>query len=169
MYDVDLCTPLTDERRGEVIDSIARKIVGRHLETPAVLFLDMHKPLSFVASQAMLVGLPFLGVFFGAQPVADISKLLKDRENVEALIERIEEMSAENDDKDCHADPELNSGDSVSKADCHADPELDSGDSASKADCHADPELNSGDSVSKADCHAEPDSASKTDPETSSG
>lgn len=117
MYDVDLCTPLTDERRGEVIDAIARKIVGRRLETPAVLFLDMHKPLSFIASQAMLVGLPFLGMFFGAQPVADISKLLKDRENVEALIERIEEMSAEKDDNDRHADPELNSGDSAPKAD----------------------------------------------------
>jgi hypothetical protein len=118
MYDIDLCTPLTDERRNEVIDSIARKIAGRRLETPAVLFLDMHKPLSFVASQAMLVGLPFLGMFFGAQPVADISKLLRDRENVEALIARIEEMSAENDGDTCHAeldsasstDPETSSG-----------------------------------------------------------
>jgi len=97
MYDVDITSPLTGERRDEVIDSIARKVVGRRLETPAVLFLDMHKPLSFIASQAMLVGLPVLGMFFGAQPVADISKLLKDRENVEALISRIEEMSAEAD------------------------------------------------------------------------
>ena len=95
MYDVDICTPLTDERRREVIDSLARKVAGRRLEMPAVLFLDMHKPLSFIASQAMLVGLPFLGMFFGAQDVADVSKLLSDRKNVEALIARIEEMSAE--------------------------------------------------------------------------
>jgi len=94
MFEVDICTPLTDERRSEMIDSIARKVVGRRLEMPAVLFLDMHKPLSFIASQAMLVGMPFLGVMFGAQAVADVSKLLKDRENVEALIARIEEMSA---------------------------------------------------------------------------
>lgn len=95
MLDTDLTTPLSDERRAEVIDAIARRIVGRRLETPAVLFLDMHKPLSFVASQAMLVGLPFLSIFFGAQPVADISKLFADPANVEALISRIEEMSAE--------------------------------------------------------------------------
>jgi len=95
MFDTDITTPLSDERRAEVIDAIARKIVGRRLETPAVLFLDMHKPLSFIASQVMLVGLPFLGIFFGAQPVADVSKLFADPANVEALIARIEELSAQ--------------------------------------------------------------------------
>jgi len=109
MFDTDLTTPLSDERRAEVIDAIARKIVDRRLETPAVLFLDMHKPLSFVASQAMLVGLPFLGIFFGAQPVADVSKLFADPANVEALISRIEQMSAETfrqvqGDKPCHTE-----------------------------------------------------------------
>lgn len=93
MLDVDICTPITDERRDEIIDSIARKIVGRRLEMPAVLFLDMHKPLSFIASQSMLVAMPFLGMIFGAQPVADLSKVLAERENVETLIKRIEEMS----------------------------------------------------------------------------
>lgn len=95
MLDVDITTPLTDERRDEVIDSIAAKVAGRRLETPAVLFLDMHKPLSFIASQALLVGMPFLGLLFGAQSIADISKVLSERENVERIIKRIEEMSAE--------------------------------------------------------------------------
>ncbi len=99
MYDTDITTPLTNKQRDEVIEGIARKIVGRHLETPAVMFFDMHKPLSFIASQAMLMGLPLLGLFFGAQPVANVSKLLSDRENVEALITRIEELSAQKDDK----------------------------------------------------------------------
>ena len=94
MLDVDICTPISDERRDEIIDSIARKIVGRRLEMPAVLFLDMHKPLSFIASQSMLVAMPFLGLIFGAQSVADLSKVFAERENVEALIARIEDMSA---------------------------------------------------------------------------
>lgn len=98
MYDVDICTPLTQERRDEVIDSIAKKVVGRHLQTPAVLFLDMHKPLSFIASQSMLVGMPLLGMLFGAQQMADLSKFLAERENIEALIARIEDMSAAQDD-----------------------------------------------------------------------
>jgi len=97
MLDVDICTPITDERRDEIIDSIASKIVGRRLEMPAVLFLDMHKPLSWIASQGMLVAMPFLGMIFGAQSIADLSKILAQRENIEALIARIEDMSVQGD------------------------------------------------------------------------
>lgn len=95
MFDVDLNTPLTDQEKNEVIEGLAKKIAGRRLETPAVLFLDMHKPLSFLASQSLLVAMPFLAPVFGAQGVADLSKLLAERDNVEALIQRIEEMSAD--------------------------------------------------------------------------
>ena len=97
MYDIDLCEPLTDERKNEVIDSIAHKVVSRHLQTPAVLFLDMHKPLSFIASQSMVVAMPLLGLLFGTQTIGDLSKFLADRENIEALIARIEDMSAAQD------------------------------------------------------------------------
>jgi len=90
---IDLDSPLSIEDRDRMIDGLAAKIVGRGLETPAVLFLEMHKPLSYVASQAMLVALPFLGPVFGAQNAADVSKILKDRENLDLLIARIEEMA----------------------------------------------------------------------------
>lgn len=97
MYDIDICTPLTQEQKNEVIESLAKKVAGRRLATPAVLFLDMHKPLSFLASQSLMVAMPLLGPLFGAQGLADLSKLLAERDNVEALIARIEEMSAEMD------------------------------------------------------------------------
>lgn len=114
MFNIDICTPLTIEQQNKVIDSIAEKIVGRHLETPAVLFLDMHKPLSFIASQSMLAAMPFLAPIFGAQSIADLSKVFQNRENIEVLITRIEEMSARSalrqaqDALVCH--PELDSG-----------------------------------------------------------
>lgn len=117
MYDVDICTPLTDERKNEVIESLAKKIAGRRLEMPAVLFLDMHKPLSFIASQSLLVAMPFLAPVFGAQGIADLSKLLADRDNVETLIKRIEEMSAEMD----KGNPSTSSGCSVSSGNPAAD------------------------------------------------
>lgn len=110
MYDVDICTPLTDEQKNEVIESLAKKIAGRRLEMPAVLFLDMHKPLSFIASQSLLVAMPFLAPVFGAQSISDLSKLLAERDNIETLIRRIEEMSAEM-DKSTHS---TSSGCSVS-------------------------------------------------------
>ncbi|MCE5199473.1 MAG: hypothetical protein ABFD54_06095 [Armatimonadota bacterium] len=97
MLDTDIQTPLSEEERDSLINSIAKKVADRRLETVAVLFLEMHKPLSFLASQAMLVSMPLAAPVFGPQNVADLSKLLRERENVELLISRIEEMAAEND------------------------------------------------------------------------
>lgn len=94
MHGIDLHTPLTDQQLDAAIDSMARKIVDRRLETAAVLFLEMHKPLSFIASQAALVALPMLGPLVGAQAMADFSKILRKRENIDLLITRIEDMSA---------------------------------------------------------------------------
>lgn len=93
MMGVDIDTPLTAEERDRIINALAAKIVARRLETAAVLFLEMHKPLSFVASQAMLAALPFIGPIFGAQNAVDASKVLSDRGNLDILISRIEDLA----------------------------------------------------------------------------
>lgn len=98
MHGVDLDTPLTRDQLNAAIDSIAAKIVARRLETPAVLFLEMHKPLSFVASQAVVVAIPMLGPLLGAQEMANFGKILRDRENIDKLIDRIESMALEKDE-----------------------------------------------------------------------
>ena len=90
---VDIHAPIGCDERDSLIDSLAEKVVARRLETPAVLFLEMHKPLSFLASQTMLVAMPFLAPLIGGQRVADMSKLLQKRENIELLITRIETMA----------------------------------------------------------------------------
>lgn len=97
LIDLDLIKPLAPEEASALADSIARYIVNRRLETPAVLFFEMHKPLSFLASQAAIVAMPFLGPLIGARRMADLSRLLSDRKYVELLISRIEEMAAERD------------------------------------------------------------------------
>ena len=86
---------LTTEEREKLINEIAEGIVKRGLTTPAILFLEMNRPLSFVASQSLVVGSPFLAPFVGIDRVQDFSRLLKDRENVELLIRRIEDVSEE--------------------------------------------------------------------------
>ncbi|MGC8864060.1 MAG: hypothetical protein ACP5R5_14985 [Armatimonadota bacterium] len=97
MLGVQLDGPLAEEERDALVDWIARRIVARRLETPAVFLLETHKPLSFVASQAVLVGMPFLAPLVGAQKTADFSRLLADRTSIELLIRRIEELAEERD------------------------------------------------------------------------
>src|SRR5216683_8117952 len=86
-------TPLTSEERDAIINRIAGGIVRRRMETPAILFLEMHKPLSFIASQSLVATSPFIAPFIGIQNVQTASKLLADRNNVEILISRIEELA----------------------------------------------------------------------------
>lgn len=82
--------PLTEEERDRLLDKLADEVHRRKMETPAILFLEMHKPLAYVASQAALAFSPFLVPIVGFDNMNDYSRLLADRENVERLILRIE-------------------------------------------------------------------------------
>ncbi len=83
---------LSDEERDAILERIAQGIVQRGMAAPAVLFLELNKPLSFVASQSLIVLTPFLAPFVGLENVHRYSRLLEKRENVELLIERIEQL-----------------------------------------------------------------------------
>ncbi|HIE52409.1 MAG TPA: hypothetical protein EYP85_11670 [Armatimonadetes bacterium] len=89
---------LTPERRRELLEAIARRIVDYRLETPAVFFLELHKPLAFLGSQAFLAASPLLTPFIGPERMEEYAELMSRPENVEALIQRIEELATEGGD-----------------------------------------------------------------------
>lgn len=86
---------LSEQERDAILERIAQGIVRRGMAAPAVLFLELNKPLSFVASQSLIVLTPFLAPFVGIDNVHRYSRLLEKRENVERLIERIEQLQHE--------------------------------------------------------------------------
>ncbi len=88
---------LSPEELDKLIDELARKVVDRALETPAIMFLEMHKPVAFLASQSMLVASPILGPLFGREGIERYSQLFSTQENVELLIRRIEDLAEERD------------------------------------------------------------------------
>lgn len=87
--------PLNEAQKAQLIDALAQQVVKRGLSTPAVLFLELHKPLAFIGSQTAIVFSPFLAPFFGFERVDQYTQLLSERENWERLVERIEELSEE--------------------------------------------------------------------------
>jgi hypothetical protein len=92
---VNVGRELSAERRDQLIEEMARKVDARRLETVAVFMLEAHRPLSFVASQGLLMTAPFLGAFFGFDKINDWAKILEDRENLDRLIDRIEQLARE--------------------------------------------------------------------------
>jgi hypothetical protein len=77
-----------------VVDRVAEQVVRRGLVTPALFFLELHRPLSFLAGQATHALQPFLAPLFGYQTVQRLARLLEDPANVDRLLERIEQLEA---------------------------------------------------------------------------
>jgi len=88
---------LSAEQRGEIAEQLARRVVGRKLESAAILFLEMNKPIAFLGGQALLMAAPLFGTLFGYENAQRLALFFQSSENVEMLIRRIEEMSRERD------------------------------------------------------------------------
>ena len=83
---------LTEEEERRLIDNIAKLVVDKGLETPAIMFLEATRPLSFIASQLAIVALGPLEWLFELQGPKYTGLFMK-KENVGRIIERIEELS----------------------------------------------------------------------------
>jgi len=84
---------LTEEETEALILKAANEVTKRGLQVPAILFLEMNKPLAYVSANAALVFAPFAVPFLGFDAVNDYSRLAAERGNVERLIRKIEELS----------------------------------------------------------------------------
>jgi hypothetical protein len=80
---------LSVRRREELIEGLVRQVNEWGMVAPAILFLEAHKPLSFLASQFLLLSQPTLEPFLGGV-VREYALLLEDRENVETILSRLE-------------------------------------------------------------------------------
>jgi len=76
----------------ELIDAAAKTVVGRGLAVPAVFLLESSKPLSFVASQGLVFLGPFVEAVLDLPNYQAFCRMMEDRDNVEKLIVRIEQL-----------------------------------------------------------------------------
>jgi len=76
-------------RRNELLDQLSRRAAQLGITSPAILFLEMHKPLAFLGAQLLWATQPLLGGWGRDADVRDIALLLEDRAGVDALIERM--------------------------------------------------------------------------------
>ena len=94
---MELDEPLPPEERDAVLERAAREVTRRRMEVPATLALEMHRPLTFLSSQALIVFTPLLAPAFGLENLQKLTRLLHERENLDRLLDRIEELAHERD------------------------------------------------------------------------
>ncbi len=82
--------PLSPARRDELIEMIARRLHAWNLNAPAILFLQLQLPLTFLNSQLLLAMEPFVGLVMGDRLACELAFLWEEPENIERLIARLE-------------------------------------------------------------------------------
>lgn len=94
MWGIDWDAPLTNEERNELIETVAEQVRKRGMTVPAVFFLEMHKPLGYIAGQTLIFGSGFLAPLVGPQNLQKWAKLIENPDDVERLIRRIETLQS---------------------------------------------------------------------------
>jgi len=78
-----------------LLKRVAARVVELHLEVPAVLTLESVRPLSFVASQAMIFFQPLVLALLRFSDYQRFAALAERRDALEALIALIERRAEE--------------------------------------------------------------------------
>lgn len=78
------------DRQREVLAKVAAGLVSRRLTAPAIFALESAMPLTFVASQTLVLLRPFVQALIGIKDYEVFAAALENRENVEWLIQQLE-------------------------------------------------------------------------------
>jgi hypothetical protein len=84
---------ITPQERDQLIEKLARLVHRFGMYTPAIFLLETGKELSWLGSQFMHLFSPVITLIWG--DFEKLAFLLEDKQNVERLIRRIEELSEE--------------------------------------------------------------------------
>lgn len=84
---------ISQEERDRIIERAAEEIVKRGLAAPALLFIEMAKPINFLGSQLLVAVDPFISSILSSGDYRKFSILMEDDENVERLLQAIERLS----------------------------------------------------------------------------
>ena len=83
------------DENNKIIEHFARRIVRFGLETPATIFLELHKPISSLFYHSSVFFQPLAAPLFGLERYSNIQKIISSTENIDKLITLIEAISTE--------------------------------------------------------------------------
>ncbi len=93
-----------DEPERELIERVADFLGGRGLTAPAVMLLEVGRPLNFVGSQLLLFLSPFISLIFNPDELKRFTRLLAKRRSIDALVEAISSRGGRGWKRDSDAD-----------------------------------------------------------------
>jgi hypothetical protein len=82
--------PTEPERRA--VDRVCAEVERRHLATPALLFLEVARPLNYLGSQVLHFFQPIVSAVLPTEGYRHFAEFLERRGSVDYLCERLEKM-----------------------------------------------------------------------------
>ena len=86
---------VSEVEKVDLIEKVARFSVNRQLTAPAILMLEVCKPINFVGSQVLLALNPFVQAIFNTVEYQKFALIIEKDENLELLIQCIEKLDAD--------------------------------------------------------------------------
>jgi len=84
-----------NEAQRLVVERVCREVVRRRLTAPALLMLEMSRPLNYVTAQVLHFFQPFLVVLTDAAAYDQFTAFLEQRGSMDYIAERLEAIDAE--------------------------------------------------------------------------
>ncbi|MCH2132312.1 MAG: hypothetical protein MK116_01050 [Phycisphaerales bacterium] len=94
------------EYQKEIVDTVCKAVVRRRMTVPALMALEMSRPLNFVASQVIHFFRPIVAVVLDTAGIEAFANFLEHRGSVEYLARRLDYWEDRGVDDDAEkADP----------------------------------------------------------------
>jgi hypothetical protein len=81
----------TDAQRA-VIDKLCAEVVRRRMTGPALLVLEMHRPLNYLSAQVLTFFQPFVAALADTAGYQQFTLFLEQRGSVDYLVQRLEAL-----------------------------------------------------------------------------
>ena len=86
---------IPNEEQRLIVDRLAREVVRRRLTSPALLTLELARPLNYMSAQVLHFFQPFLSVIGDAAAYEEFASFLEQRGSIEYISGRVEAIDAE--------------------------------------------------------------------------
>jgi hypothetical protein len=80
------------KQQEEIVESVCTEITRRHLTTPALLFLEMFRPLNYLGSQVLHFFHPIATAVLDGDGYRRFAEFLEQRGSIDYLCGRIEAL-----------------------------------------------------------------------------
>ncbi len=84
-----------NEAQARIVERVCREIVRRRLTTPAMMALEMGRPLNYLSAQVLTFFQPFVAIVGDAGAYEQFTSFLEQRGSLDYIGARIEALEAE--------------------------------------------------------------------------